>query len=128
MSLFRRLLRVPVMKLFNTMKRAVQTPTARTAPEVKKQVAPLAPRVDSFQSGHRVKVGKAEAHSTPNAIGVSVTHGADTFGVSGRISDGAATLGAVAIKLGRVEGSVGLMPAAPAPTPVPAYLGKPREE
>lgn len=131
-SLSRGLLRVPSMKILNSAKRSVQAATTKAASSAtkaaKKTAKALTPRVDSFHDGVKVRVGKAEAHVTPNAHGVSVTHGEDTFGVSFRLRDGAASLGAVAIKIGKVEVSVGLMPAAPAPTPAPVYVGKPRDE
>lgn len=87
-----------------------------------------APAVDSFHHGVRVRAGGAEAHVTPRATGGSVQLGADTFGASVRLVDGAATLGAIAVKAGKRELSVGLTPAAPAPLPMPVYAGSVREE
>lgn len=133
MSLSAERLRVVVMKLINSVvKHTVQTArntarnTART-PATEGGKA-LTPKVDSFNHGVKVSVGAVEAHSTVNAHGVSVKFGDDTFGASFRLRDGAATLGAVAIKLGQREAAIGLAPAAPAPLPVPVYFGKPRDE
>lgn len=88
----------------------------------------LTPQVDSFHDGVRVRAGRGEVHLNRHATGASVSFGADTFGVSGRVIDGPATLGAVAVKAGRLEVSVGLVPAAPSPMPMPVYVGPVRED
>lgn len=116
------------MKILNSVQRAVQNVQAKATKEVKKAAKELAPRVDSFHGGVKVSVGKAEAHVTPRAQGASVRHGEDTFGASFRVIDGAATLGAVALKVGKLEVSQGLVPAAPCPLPLVVYAGKPRDE
>lgn len=120
------------MKILNSAMRAVQTATSKAANEVKKEVKAAAkqlePRVDSFHGGVRVSVGKAEAHVTPRAVGVSVKHGDDTFGVSLKQHEGPATLGVITEKLGKTEVSIGMTPAAPSPLPMPVYIGPVREE
>ncbi|MFT3709214.1 MAG: hypothetical protein QM817_16350 [Archangium sp.] len=109
------------MKILNSAMRAVQAATSKAAKA-------LEPRVDSFHGGVRVSVGKAEAHATPRAVGFSVKFGEDTFGASVKPHEGGATLGVITQKFGKSEVSIGMMPAAPAPLPVPVYVGPVRDE
>jgi hypothetical protein len=116
------------MKILNSAMRAVQSVTTKVTAEVKAAAKELTPQVDSFHDGVRVRVGGAEAHVTANAYGASVRFGEDTFGASYRGRDGAATLGAVAVKAGKKEVSTGIVPAAPVPLPMPVYAGPVRDE
>ncbi|MDP1827471.1 MAG: hypothetical protein Q8L48_29645 [Archangium sp.] len=116
------------MSLFSSVKNSVQatvrsvqqtTVNVQAKAQEKVKEAPARAR-DTFEQSPRPKL----ALSTP---GVSTQVRGETLGVSFKATDGAATLGALDFKAGGHELVLGLVPAAPAPLPMPVYSGPERK-
>ena len=79
-------------------------------------------------AGVRVSDGTTTFVATAkDGLGVSTKRFGDTLGVHVISNDPVATLGAVDVKAGGLEFELGMVPAAPAPLPVPLYIGDERK-
>lgn len=84
--------------------------------------------VSADAAGVTVTAARFTAEQTQKrGVGVSTEVFGDTLGAHFKVQDGPATLGAVSLKAGGQELSIGIMPAAPMPLPVPVYAGKERK-
>lgn len=88
---------------------------------------PLA-RASAGVEGVTVSDGRVTAGVTAkDGTGVSTQVRGETLGIAFKSADGPATLGALDFKAGGQEFVLGIVPMAPAPTPMPVYSGPERK-